>query len=71
MSATDASARLFEVFVRSRCDLSHVHVGSLHAPDAETALHDARGRYTRREQGVSLWVIEAGVVEASGLVLEA
>ena len=29
---------LWEVFVRSRRGLSHVHAGSLHAPDAEMAL---------------------------------
>ena len=44
---------LWEVFVRSRRGLSHVHVGSLHAPDAEMALRNARDVYTRRQEGVS------------------
>ena len=48
---------LWEVFVRSRRGLSHVHVGSLHAPDAEMALRNARDVYTRRQEGVSLWVV--------------
>ncbi len=56
---------LFEVFVRSRRGLSHVHVGSLHAPDAEMALRNARDIYTRRQEGVSLWVVEAGDITAS------
>ncbi len=56
---------LFEVFVRSRRGLSHVHVGSLHAPDAEMALRNARDVYTRRQEGVSLWVVESGAITAS------
>ena len=48
---------LWEVFVRARRGLSHVHVGSLHAPDAEMALRNARDVYTRRQEGVSIWVV--------------
>ena len=44
---------LWEVFVRSRRGLSHQHVGTLHAPDAEMALRNARDLYTRRSEGVS------------------
>ena len=47
---------LWEVFVRSRRGLSHQHVGSLHAADAEMALRNARDVYTRRQEGVSIWV---------------
>ncbi|MDN5761654.1 MAG: 1,2-phenylacetyl-CoA epoxidase subunit B, partial [Microlunatus sp.] len=46
---------LWEVFVRARRGLSHNHVGSLHAPDAELALRNARDVYTRRQEGVSIW----------------
>lgn len=56
---------LWEVFVRSRRGLSHVHVGSLHAPDAEMALRNARDLYTRRQEGVSLWVVPAAAITAS------
>jgi ring-1,2-phenylacetyl-CoA epoxidase subunit PaaB len=56
---------LFEVFVRSRRGLSHTHVGSLHAPDAEMALRNARDVYTRRQEGVSLWVVPAAAITAS------
>ncbi|MGD9528736.1 MAG: 1,2-phenylacetyl-CoA epoxidase subunit PaaB, partial [Pseudonocardia sp.] len=50
---------LYEVFVRGKRGLNHVHVGSLHAPDAEMALHHARDLYTRRNEGVSIWVVRA------------
>ncbi|WP_110181679.1 1,2-phenylacetyl-CoA epoxidase subunit PaaB [Nocardioides solisilvae] len=56
---------LWEVFVRARRGLSHVHVGSVHAPDAELALRHARDVFTRRQEGVSLWVVPASAVTAS------
>jgi ring-1,2-phenylacetyl-CoA epoxidase subunit PaaB len=56
---------LWEVFVRPRRGLSHVHVGSLHAADAETALRNARDVYTRRQEGVSIWVVPAVAITAS------
>ena len=55
---TDGAAPvLWEVFVRSRRGLSHTHVGSLRAPDAHLALRNARDVYTRRQDGVSIWVV--------------
>ena len=56
---------LWEVFVRGRRGLSHQHVGSLHAPDAEVALHNARDVYTRRQEGVSIWVVPTAEITAS------
>ncbi|WP_433555925.1 1,2-phenylacetyl-CoA epoxidase subunit PaaB [Pseudonocardia xinjiangensis] len=56
---------LYEVFVRGKRGLNHVHVGSLHAPDAEMALHNARDLYTRRNEGVSIWVVRADDITAS------
>ena len=56
---------LFEVFVRPRRGVAHSHVGSLHAPDAKMALHNARDLYTRRQEGVSLWVIPSIEITAS------
>lgn len=56
---------LWEVFVRPRRGLSHVHVGSLHAPDAAMALRNARDLYTRRQEGVSIWVVPAAQISAS------
>ena len=56
---------LWEVFVRAKRGLSHTHVGSLHAPDAPMALRNARDLYTRRQEGVSIWVVPAAAVTAS------
>ncbi len=56
---------LWEVFVRAKRGLNHVHVGSLHAPDAAMALRNARDLYTRRQEGVSLWVVPAASITAS------
>jgi ring-1,2-phenylacetyl-CoA epoxidase subunit PaaB len=56
---------LWEVFVRARRGLSHNHVGSLHAPDAALALRNARDVYTRRQEGVSIWVVPAAAITAS------
>jgi len=56
---------LWEVFVRANRGLSHVHVGSLHAPDAEMAIRNARDLYTRRNEGVSIWVVSAEAVTTS------
>ena len=56
---------LWEVFIRSRGGLSHKHVGSVHAPDGELALRHARDTYTRRMEGVSLWVARSADIVAS------
>ena len=56
---------LWEVFVRGRRGLNHVHVGSLHAPDEELALRHARDVYTRRNEGVSIWVVRSVDIVAS------
>ena len=56
---------LWEVFIRAKRGLSHVHAGSLHAPDAALALQNARDLYTRRQEGVSLWVVRATDIVAS------
>lgn len=56
---------LWEVFIRSKQGLSHKHVGSLRAADAEMALENARDVYTRRSEGVSIWVIESDHIVAS------
>mgnify|MGYP001553462892 CR=1 FL=1 len=62
---TTERPRLWEVFIRGRRGLSHVHAGSLHAPDAEMALRNARDVYTRRGEGVSIWVVPSVQITAS------
>lgn len=56
---------LWEVFIRSQHGLAHKHVGSLHAPDAELAIKNARDVYTRRHEGVSIWVARSIDIHAS------
>ena len=56
---------LWEVFIRSKQGLDHKHVGSLHAADAEMAMENARDVYTRRQEGVSIWVVESKYIHAS------
>lgn len=56
---------LWEVFIRGQHGLSHRHVGSLHAPDAEAAIRNARDVYTRRNEGVSIWAVKAQHIAAS------
>lgn len=64
-SSPERSWPLWEVFVRGKRGLSHVHVGSLHAPDAEMALRNGRDVYTRRQEGVSLWVVRSTDITAN------
>jgi ring-1,2-phenylacetyl-CoA epoxidase subunit PaaB len=55
----------WEVFVRSTRGLSHVHAGSLHAPDETMALRNARDLFTRRNEGTSVWVVPSAAITAS------
>ncbi|WP_372827644.1 1,2-phenylacetyl-CoA epoxidase subunit PaaB [Polaromonas sp.] len=56
---------LWEVFLRSKQGLEHKHCGSLHATDAQQALQMARDVYTRRQEGVSIWVVPSNTITAS------
>jgi ring-1,2-phenylacetyl-CoA epoxidase subunit PaaB len=56
---------LWEVFIRSKQGLSHKHVGSLHASDEAMALENARDVYCRRNEGISIWVVESKHIHAS------
>ena len=56
---------LWEVFIRSKNGLEHRHCGSLHASDATMALENARDVYTRRMEGVSIWVVPSAQITAS------
>jgi len=56
---------LWEVFVRHRQGLEHKHCGSLHAADAQQALNMARDVYTRRQEGISIWVVPSQAITAS------
>jgi ring-1,2-phenylacetyl-CoA epoxidase subunit PaaB len=56
---------LWEVFIRSKQGLDHKHAGSLHAVDAQMAIENARDVYTRRTEGISIWVVESTHIHAS------
>ncbi len=56
---------LWEVFIRSQHGLAHKHVGSLHACDEAMAINNARDVYTRRNEGVSIWVVRSNHIAAS------
>ncbi len=62
---TDKHWPLYEVFIRSKAGLSHRHAGSIHAADDQMALNHARDTYTRRNEGISLWVVRSSQIVAS------
>ncbi len=65
MSTPQQEWPLWEVFVRSKSGLDHKHCGSVHAPDSALALQMARDVYTRRQEGVSIWVVKSDQIVAS------
>ena len=65
MTGSTSDWPLWEVFVRAKRGVSHVHAGTVHAPDAELALQNARDLFTRRSEGVSLWVVRSSDITAS------
>lgn len=62
---TQNEVPLWEVFIRPRNGLSHKHVGSVHAGDEVMALQSARDVYTRRGEGLSIWVVKSKDIVAS------
>src|ERR1700728_1441470 len=56
---------LYEVFLRGKRGLNHVHLGSHPAPAPEKALHHPRALSPRRNEGVSIWVVRASDITAS------
>ena len=63
--SNETNLQLFEVFIRSKRGLDHKHCGSLHAEDAQQALEYARDCYTRRSEGVSIWVVKSSDIVSS------
>ena len=64
-SGSEGGWPLWEVFIRSKQGLDHKHAGSLHATDAAMAIENARDVYTRRQEGVSIWVVESKYIHAT------
>lgn len=54
----------FIVFQQNKANEPHEYAGSVHAPDAEMALMNARDVFVRRPECTSLWVVPAGKIFA-------
>ncbi len=61
----DTQLKPFEVFHQSKRGEPHVHVGAVHAPDAELALQYARDQFARRLECTSLWVVPCDQIMAT------
>ena len=59
------NTKLWDVFIRSRNRLAPQHCGTQHAADATMALQAARDIYTRRGEGLSIWVVPSNAITAS------
>lgn len=55
----------FEVMHQSSRGGQHVHVGSVHAPNAEMAILFAKEQYARRMKCVNLWVVRTSAITAT------
>lgn len=62
---TDTQWQIFEVFHQTVRGEPHVHVGSVHAPDAETAILMAKEQFARRQACVNIWVVAADAITAT------
>lgn len=65
VTPTDSEWPLWEVFTQGDQGKPFEHAGSLHAPDAEMALQNARDVYARRGEAVNLWVVASTAITAS------
>lgn len=61
----DTQWPLWEVFTQGTDGKPHEHAGSLHAPDAEKALQNARDVYARRNEAVNIWVVPSDEIVSS------
>ena len=62
MNKHDTQWPRFEVFKQDTAKKPHQAVGSVHAPDAEVALLEARNVFVRRPRAISLWVAPADAI---------
>ena len=61
----DSQWPLWEVFTQPNKGQPFEHAGSVHAPDGELALQNARDVYARRGEAVNLWVVPSAAIVAS------
>lgn len=62
---SDTQWPLWEVFIQANPGIPHKHAGSVHAPDAEMALQNARDTYARRNEGMCIWVVPSNAITSS------
>lgn len=62
---TDAQGHIWEVFHQSARGEPHVHVGSVHATDADTAILMAKEQFARRLACVNIWVVPENAITAT------
>jgi ring-1,2-phenylacetyl-CoA epoxidase subunit PaaB len=58
-TSSDTQWPRFEVFLQEKPGAAHQDVGSVHAPDMELALMNARDVFVRRSGCISLWIVAA------------
>lgn len=64
MSTNVDQGKLWEVFIQSKSGLPFKHAGSVHAFDKDMAIENARDIYTRRGEGVGMWVVPSEEIVA-------
>jgi ring-1,2-phenylacetyl-CoA epoxidase subunit PaaB len=55
----------WEVMHQTSRGAQHIHVGSVHAPNAELAIVFAKEQYARRMKCVNLWVVRTSAITAT------
>jgi ring-1,2-phenylacetyl-CoA epoxidase subunit PaaB len=61
-SHSDTQWPRFEVFLQEKEGAAHQDVGSVHAPDIEMALMNARDVFVRRPECASLWIVPVAAI---------
>jgi len=60
----DTQWQCYQVFDKERADQPFRNAGSVHAPDDELALENARDVFARRPECVGMWVVPERVIHA-------
>jgi ring-1,2-phenylacetyl-CoA epoxidase subunit PaaB len=65
MSDKNTQWPLWEVFTQKKAGEPFEHAGSVHAPDKEMALTNARDVYARRNEATCIWVVPSEQITSS------
>lgn len=55
----------YEVFTQKKTGAQHVHVGIVHAPNAELAIVFAKEQYARRDKCTGIWVVKSSDITST------